>query len=127
MQTVLIVEDTESVASTLQIALTTAMNVLVLTARNGSEAWQLLSDGQNQISALVTDLHMPEMDGFELIERIRSYAAHAALPIIVITGCTDPKTPERLQKMGANAFFAKPYSPAQLREKLEQLLHATQT
>ena len=46
------------------------------------------------------------------------------VPIIVVSGDTDPRTPERLSALGANAFFPKPYSPAEVRLKLEQLLDA---
>jgi CheY-like chemotaxis protein len=46
------------------------------------------------------------------------------LPIIVVSGDTDPRTPERLASIGVDAFFPKPYSPAQVRLKLEQLLDA---
>jgi CheY-like chemotaxis protein len=76
------------------------------------------------VSAVVTDLNMPRMDGFEFIERIRAQPRHHRLPIIVVSGDTDPGTPERLASIGANAFFPKPYSPAQVRLKLEQLLDA---
>jgi CheY-like chemotaxis protein len=73
---------------------------------------------------VVTDLNMPRMDGFEFIERIRAEPRHQRLPIIVVSGDTDPRTPARLASLGANAFFPKPYSPAQVRLKLEQLLDA---
>jgi CheY-like chemotaxis protein len=46
-------------------------------------------------------------------------------PIIVVSADTDPETPDRIAELGVNAFFAKPFSPAQVRRKLEQLLNAT--
>ena len=66
---------------------------------------------------------MPGMDGFELMQRVRSHHLHRGVPIIVITGCTDPEAPEQARLRGANAVFLKPYSPARVREKLEQLLN----
>jgi CheY-like chemotaxis protein len=85
-----------------------------------------LLEGENcAVGAVVTDLNMPRMDGFEFIERIRAEPRHRRLPIIVVSGDTDPGTPGRLAALGANAFFPKPYSPAQVRLKLEQLLDAT--
>jgi CheY-like chemotaxis protein len=87
-------------------------------------ALHLLASGDCAVSAVVTDLNMPRMDGFEFIERIRAEPRHQRLPIIVVSGDTDPRTPERLASIGANAFFPKPYSPAQVRLKLEQLLDA---
>jgi CheY-like chemotaxis protein len=65
---------------------------------------------------------MPRMDGFELIRRIRENERLAATPIIVVSADTDPATPERIAQLGVNAFFPKPFSPAQVRRKLEQLL-----
>jgi PleD family two-component response regulator len=62
------------------------------------------------------------MDGFELIERVRGHRVHQSVPIMVITGSSDPDAPQRVERLGANAFFMKPYSPLQVREKLEQLL-----
>ncbi len=50
---------------------------------------------------------MPHMDGFEFIERIRAEPRHRHLPIIVVSGDTDPHTPERLTALGADAFFPK--------------------
>ncbi len=76
------------------------------------------------IGALVTDLNMPRMDGFELIERVRAQVRYARLPIIVVSGDADPRTPDRLARLGVDAFFSKPYSPAEVRRKLEQLLNA---
>ena len=126
-RTILIVEDTEACASTLEIALSRIRGIDILIACNGDQAWQLLNRANAQVRALVTDLNMAGMDGFQLIDRVRSQEPWARLPIVVITGCTDPRTPERVRKLGANAFFAKPYSPAQVREAVEQLLNDTKS
>jgi len=87
----------------------------------------MLAVGGGGICALVTDLHLPLMDGFELIELLRSDSRTARLPIVVISGDSDPNTPERLYRLGANAYFGKPYSPAKVRQKVEQLLDANST
>jgi CheY-like chemotaxis protein len=120
-RTVLIVEDSDTSADTLEIALLSLPDVSVAHAASGRKAWQLI---QNEgVAAIVTDLHMPHMDGFELIERVRAAGGAARVPIIVISGDSDPGTPERVRHLGADAYFAKPYSPAAVRETLERLLH----
>lgn len=121
-RTVLIVEDVDTCASTLEIVFSGIEGLQVITAINAEQALELLEQGGHQVRAIVTDLHMRRMDGFELIERIRADGRHGSVPIIVITGSSDPDTPERVRNLGANAFFAKPYSPVLVREKLEQLL-----
>jgi CheY-like chemotaxis protein len=68
---------------------------------------------------------MPTMDGFELIRQVRQDGRMAALPIIVVSADTDPETPDRIAHLNVDAFFAKPFSPAQVRRKLEQLLDVT--
>ena len=64
------------------------------------------------------------MSGFDLIRRVREQPGYAHVPILVISGDSDPGTPERIRALGANAFFPKPYSPSAVRKKLETLLNA---
>jgi CheY-like chemotaxis protein len=120
-RTVLIVEDSDTSADTLEIALLSLNGVSVAHAATGRTAWQLIQ--KQQVSAIITDLHMPQMDGFELIARVRAAAGATHVPIIVISGDSDPETPERVRRLGADAYFVKPYSPAAVRDKLERLLH----
>ncbi len=120
--TVLIVDDAESCAETLEIALLALPNVEILQARNGTQAWQMLQS--KRVSAIITDLHMAGMDGFELIERLRADTNTAGMPLIAVSGDTDPETPSRVRQLGADAYFPKPYSPGAVRATLERLLHA---
>jgi two-component system chemotaxis response regulator CheY len=120
-RTVLIVEDVETCAAALEIALS-GMDVNLITVASGEQALRVVEDSVEDVDAIITDLEMRGMDGFELIERVRAHRRHRAVPIVVITGSADPNVPERVERLGANAFFAKPYSPVQVREKLEQLL-----
>jgi two-component system, chemotaxis family, chemotaxis protein CheY len=119
---VLIVEDAETCASMLEIIFSSIRGLRVLTAATAERAWELIESRDQNIRAIVTDLHMPGMDGFELIDRVRADKLHAGLPIVVITGSTDPHVSDHLRRRGVSAIFAKPYSPAVVREKLEQLL-----
>ena len=122
---VLIVEDSENSAATLEIALLGIPGLSVLLASSGTEALRILERGGAAVRAIVTDLNMPRMDGFEMIRRIRENGALAATPIIIVSADTDPATPGRIAGLGVSAFFPKPYSPAQVRRKLEQILDGT--
>jgi CheY-like chemotaxis protein len=122
---VLIVEDSENSAATMEIALLGIPGISVLLAASGQDALRIIQQQGASLSAVITDLNMPRMDGFELIRRIREDGRTAAMPIIVVSADTHPDTPERVAKMNVDAFFAKPFSPAQVRRKLEQLLNAT--
>jgi CheY-like chemotaxis protein len=122
MRTILIVEDNESCAETLQIAFESMPETNTIVLRSPDAALVALREGGNDIAALVTDLHMRARDGFELIRLLRAESRYAHLPVLLISGDSDPQLPERALAHGADAFFSKPYSPAAVRRKLEQLL-----
>lgn len=122
-RTVLIVEDTDLCLDALEVALTQVPGVRVRTVGTAEQALRCLAE--DDFCALVTDLHLPQMDGFELIQAVRSQPQRSSLPILVISGDSDPRTPARLAGLGANAYFPKPYSPAEVRSRLEQLIDAS--
>ena len=125
-RTVLIVDDMESSIVALEIALDGIPGIQVAFVSSALEAVRRIQDRGKSISAVVTDLRMPAMDGFELIRFIRSDSARARIPVIVLTADTDPDALERATLLGANAFFAKPFSPKAVRRTLEKLLDATE-
>jgi CheY-like chemotaxis protein len=126
-RTILIVDDADACASTLELALTAIPEMAISLATTALQALTVLEDDRRTVCAVVTDLNMPYMDGFELIRRIRADRRHAGLPIVVTSADTDPHTPERTYALGADAYFAKPYSPTLVRRKVEQLLNANRT
>ena len=107
----------------LEVALMRVPGVNIQVVATAEEALRQLKT--SEVCALLTDLHLPSMDGFELIEAVRSNPQHSLLPIVVISGDSDPRTPARLADLGANAYFPKPYSPAEVRTILEQLINAS--
>ncbi len=119
---VLIVDDSENAAATLEIALLGIPGLSVILASSGREALRLLQLPGPKVQAIITDLNMPRMDGFELIRRLRDDQRYSATPIVVVSADTDPATPLRAAQLGVHAFFPKPYSPAEVRRKLEQIL-----
>lgn len=119
-RTVLIVEDVETCSAILEIAFARVQGLSVHAVPSAEAALQYLTG--YAVDAMITDIHLPSMDGFELIEHVRKDARYAKLPILVISGDSDAGTPRRLEILGADAYFPKPYSPTQVRQKLEQLL-----
>jgi CheY-like chemotaxis protein len=123
-RSVLIVDDSETAMAALEVALLAIPGLTVLTASSGAEALRIL-DGSADVAAVITDLNMPRMDGFELIRRLRDDRRLSAIPVVVISADTDPSTPGRVAQLGISAYFTKPFSPAEVRRKLEQILDAT--
>ena len=90
-RTVLIVEDAESCATTLEIALLAIPHMNVRVAPTARQALDLLAKGGG-ICAVVTDLNLPSMDGFELIERVRSNQnVEIWVRILPLSGMPDPR------------------------------------
>ncbi|MGB5605387.1 MAG: diguanylate cyclase [Gammaproteobacteria bacterium] len=85
-------------------------------AVDGENAWEILS-GEETFSMVVTDLTMPRLDGFGLLERIRNSTQPqiSNLPVIVITGANDSDTiKERARQAGATDFIGKPFDSVHL-------------
>ena len=122
-RTVLIVDDNDCCKELLEMTLLTIPGVVIRAVGTAQEALGLL-DSEPDVAALVTDLNMPRFDGFELISRVRADVRHIGLPIMVISGDSDRSTPERVRRLGADAYFPKPYSPQAVRHTLERLLCA---
>lgn len=92
----------------------------ILVASNGIEALEVMAG--NPVDLVLTDLNMPQMDGFELSRNIRSADTYRTLPIIMVT--TEAGEVDR--KMGADAgvstFLTKPITPQRLLYEIEKLL-----
>jgi two-component system, chemotaxis family, chemotaxis protein CheY len=123
MTAILVVDDAEDCIATLDLALQTLPGVVVRSELSAEAALSHLEHGR--VSAVITDVHLPDMTGLELVARIREDPRFRSLPIVVVSADTDPLTPGRALGLGANAYFAKPFSPSAMRKKLEELIHAS--
>jgi len=85
-----------------------------LLAADGVEAVQSLKD--NAVSIVVTDLHMPNMDGFELLAHMS--ASYPDIPVIVLTAYSTPQSKQRVLDTGAAAFIEKPFVVEDLAERV---------
>ena len=89
-------------------------------ARNGSEALAALA---TQVPTLViTDINMPEMDGYELCQRIKDDPRLKDLPVILLTSLSDPKDILRGLECGADNFIVKPYEEEFLLSRIRHVL-----
>ncbi|OGR07867.1 MAG: hypothetical protein A2511_11550 [Deltaproteobacteria bacterium RIFOXYD12_FULL_50_9] len=105
MDQVLIVDDDEGFLLSLKDMLAGGrQNFGILTAGNGLEALKVL--GSTTVNLVVTDLKMPEMDGFDLLANIST--SHPDLPVIVMTAYGTPEMENRLKDMGAFQYIEKP-------------------
>jgi diguanylate cyclase (GGDEF)-like protein len=93
------------------------------TAEHGGTAWDAIRTDP-EIAAVITDLNMPEVDGVELIHRIRNApeARIRGLPILVVTGVEERAGRRRALEAGANDLVPKPFSGSDLIEPTREYL-----
>lgn len=117
MKTVLAVDDSRTMRDMVAHTLTDA-GFHVLSAEDGTDALQVLSNN-GPVHLIITDLNMPNMDGFTLIERLRGTPAHRYVPILMLTTESDTEKKERGRAVGATGWIVKPFNP----EKLVQVVN----
>lgn len=121
--TVLIVDDEPGI----RLAVTDyleAVGYTVISAATGKQAWQLVQ--QYRPHLLVTDIRMPQMDGYELVKLVRQQPAFRLLPVIYLTECSQTQERIRGYKLGCDAYLAKPFNLEELAVVIRNLLDRVQ-
>ena len=103
---ILIVEDSTTQAEELRHILE-KYGYFVVGAKNGREALDILHTGKPAL--VISDIVMPEMDGFELCKRIKGNASLKEIPVFLLTALSDPEDVLRGLECGADNFITKPY------------------
>ena len=91
----------------------------VMTASNGAEALQIARE--NEFDVILSDISMPEMDGFEFLERLRKIDGRQQVPVVAITGFGRSDDIARVRAAGFYSHLTKPLNLQALAEVLQQL------
>ncbi|MBF0473817.1 MAG: response regulator, partial [Nitrospirae bacterium] len=116
---ILIVEDSAIQAELLRRILS-GHNYNTVMAVNGRVGYEKLLE--NKISLVVSDISMPEMDGFELCRKIKDDKTLKTIPVILLTQLSDPKEIIKGLDAGADNYITKPYDVKHLLSSIEYLL-----
>lgn len=88
-------------------------------ALNGAEAMQVLEHTRFPIDLVISDLSMPEMDGFAFVEQVRKSRKYFRdIPIIILSGNQDAEAVVRLRGLGVNGYLVKPVTLEALEERI---------
>lgn len=116
--TILIVEDDPDINAYLQKEL--KPNFRILTAENGLVAVDILA--KENVSLVISDVMMPEMNGYELCKRIKSDIVFSHIPVILLTALSDDKQRMYGIASGADEFIQKPFNIEEVKLRIVRLL-----
>lgn len=116
--TILIVEDDPDINAYLQKEL--KPNFRILTAENGLVAVDILA--KENVSLVISDVMMPEMNGYELCRRIKSDIVFSHIPVILLTALSDDKQRMYGIASGADEFIQKPFNIEEVKLRIVRLL-----
>ena len=97
----------------------------VTAVNNGTKAIQALSQMKPDI--ILSDIIMPEKNGYEVCEFVKSHPEFRNIPVVLLTGTFEPFDPDRADKAGCDAVVTKPFESQNLIHKVEELISAAQS
>jgi len=119
---ILVVEDSDAVRAVLAMSLKIGKVPVgrLYQATQGLEALSILRS--ESIDLVFTDIHMPEMDGIELMEKMSSDRKFRDIPVVVISYKESPSNNERLARTNFQAYLPKPFTPDNVAKVIEDVL-----
>jgi len=116
---VLVVDDNPRTLKLIQAVLKDMGVGQIFTATDGREAQMFLDAGEELINLIVCDWNMPRMSGLELLRQVRMTKADMPFLMVTARGTIDSVTAAK--KNGVSAYIVKPFSPAELEQKVVSL------
>lgn len=117
---ILTVDDSASMRALLNHALS-SRGFDVVQADDGQAALEWLA--ANEVDVVITDINMPRLDGFGLIEQLRSGSRHRDRPILVLTTESSDEKKARARSAGATGWIVKPFDPEKLAAAVRRVAH----
>ncbi|WP_456380520.1 chemotaxis response regulator CheY [Hydrogenimonas sp.] len=119
---IMVVDDSSTMRRIIKNTLNRLGYKELLEAADGAEAWEVMQANKADIGVLITDWNMPNMNGLELVKKVRGDAAFEDIPIIMVTTEGGKAEVITALKAGVNNYIVKPFTPQVLKEKLEAVL-----
>jgi DNA-binding response OmpR family regulator len=116
---VLVADDDEDILELVSLQLERG-NIEVIQARTGDEALTLVEERRPDLAVL--DVMMPGVNGYEVVKKLRGSAHVGAMPLILLTARAGGGDAQHGYQVGADDYIKKPFSPAELRDRVEALL-----
>ena len=120
-QTILVVDDSPTVVKFVSFSLKNS-GYQVITASDGMEAIEKISSMPQPVDLVITDLNMPNLDGYGLIGTLRQNELHRQTPIIILTSEDGDDDRERGIQVGASSYLVKPFKSTLLLNEVSKYL-----
>lgn len=117
---ILIADDSPTIRKFVNFTLTTR-GYKIVAASDGMEALEILPT--EEVDLIITDLNMPNIDGFEFIETVRSNDDYSKIPIIILSSLGGEAEIERGIDCGANSYLVKPFDPNRIAYEVSKYLN----
>ncbi|EAZ90392.1 response regulator transcription factor [Crocosphaera chwakensis] len=123
--TILLVDDEPSIRESVQAYLEYSGDLTVKVASNATDAWQVLEKTIPDV--IISDIMMPEVDGYEFLEKLRNDSRFEGIPVIFLTA--RGMTSDRIKgyHSGCDAYLPKPFDPEELEAIVKNLLERRKT
>ena len=121
--TILVVDDSPTVVKFVSFSLKN-QGFKILTASDGMDAIEKISNlsETENVDLIITDLNMPNLDGYSLIETLRQNDKHRETPIIILSSEEGDDDQERGIQVGANSYLVKPFKSSLLVDEVAKYL-----
>ncbi len=121
MKKIMVVDDDDMNLQMAEFILKKEMEVEIVLADSGYKCLELLQKKQ-EVDLILLDIQMPRMDGIKTLETIRSHPEWKDIPVIFLTAAADKNTVIRAGKLGVDGYIKKPFTPADLVERVNKVL-----
>jgi len=120
-QTILVVDDSPTVVKFVSFSLKNS-GFNVVTACDGMDAIEKISSLRDNVDMVITDLNMPNLDGYSLIATLRQNDRHRNTPIIILSSEDGDGDRQRGMMAGATSYLVKPFKSATLLGEVSKIL-----
>lgn len=124
MKKILVIEDDDALSWVISRILSSEYEIIVI--KNGLEAMAWLTSG-NVPDLIVSDLHMPQLTGIELLKFLQHSGIYQEIPVIILSGDEDPEVMKQCRNLGAVKYILKPFGPELLMQDVEHALKIKST
>jgi two-component system chemotaxis response regulator CheY len=120
VKTILIVEDSSTTRALIRAVIDELGDFDTVEAATGFEALKMLP--QQEYDLIITDINMPDINGLELINFVRSNVRYSHVPIIIVSTERSEEDKKRGLALGATAYVTKPFKSVELQEAIQKII-----